>query len=482
MSHFAEGGLRGDLADLIASFRERLAVVEIDTAGTRIFEVRVDEVGTTYYTRRAAAKWSTLAAAGDDVHDAVLRVSQDLISADEGDPVVVVRSADGQEQEAAVRALRQWRPSAQVAEVSGAKVGDLLRELVAGAPLRQVYDLIMARERADDRRLELVGQRLFGPGAKPGEDAQVAVTCTDVGGMLLAISAWAGPLQPSELVSVDHAPLSPGRHVLRAVLERPGVVRFPGIPGLRPDTRPWADVVATLPSRLHYAPRPAHLVCAIETAGTAKEFEARCHWAGYIIDLLAERRLDPRQLQVSVVGYGTHVFGARHADRTRPAMAVWSASAAQARTALESLQPTAPAYPNAAQLEDVLAEVSARLLPQPVNTRTALLTIGARPPHPPRAGLDRVPPCPARYDWLALLREMEQRHDLRSAVICDSPPATASSAWHRLGSAALFQVDAVNAEELALRLGLVTSPAAVLALPFVSQNSDSQNEDLGGRH
>ncbi|TMR99744.1 hypothetical protein [Nonomuraea basaltis] len=482
MSNFAEGGLRGDLADLIASFRERLVIVEIDAAGTRIFEVRVDEVGTTYHTRRAAAKWSTLTAAGDDVHDAVHRIARDLISADEGDPVVVLRSADGQEQQAAVRALRQSHPSAQVVEVSGVKVGELLRELVAGAPLRQAYDLIVARERADDGRLELVGRRLFGPGAKPGEDAQVAVTCTAAGGMLLAISAWAGPLQPSELVSVDHAPLSPGRHLLRAVLERPGVVRFPGIPGLRPDTRAWADVVATLPPQLQSASRPAHLVCAIETSGTAKEFEARCHWAGYVIDLLAERGLDLQQLQVSVVGYGTHVFGTRHADRTRPNLAVWSASAAQARAALESLQPTTPTYPNAAQLEDVLAEVSTRLLPQPSNTRTALLTIGARPPHPPRSGLDRVPPCPARYDWLALLREMEQRHELRSAVICDSAPAAPSSPWHRLGSAALFQVDAVNAEELALRLGLMTAPGAALSLPFVSQSFVSQNEDIGGRH
>ncbi|MEV1168225.1 hypothetical protein [Nonomuraea sp. NPDC049784] len=476
MNHFAEGGLRGDLTDLIASFRERLAVVEIDAAGIRIFEVRVDEVGTPYHTRRAAAKWSTLTASGDEVFDAVLRVAGDLISADEEDPVMVVRSADGPEQEAALRALRQWRPSAQVVEAPGVKVGELLAELIAGAPLRQAYDLIVARERSDGGWLELVGQRLFGSGAKPGDEAQVTVTCTAPTGMLLAVSAWSGLLQPSELVSVDHAPLPPGRHVLRAVLERPGVVRFPEVPGLQPDTRPWAEVMAVLPDRLEPAPRPAHLVCAIETAGTMEEFEARCHWAGYVIDLLAERGLGLQQLEVSVVGYGTHVFGARHADRTRPTLAVWSASTAQARAALESLQPTAPTYPNAAQLEDVLGEVHARLLSRQGNPQTALLTIGARPPHPPRSGLDRVPPCPARYDWLALLHELEERLGLRSAAICDSTPAL-SSPWRRLGSAALFQVDAVNAEELVVRLGLVKEPGAALSLPFVSQN-----EDIGGRH
>ncbi|MEV0380508.1 hypothetical protein [Nonomuraea sp. NPDC050643] len=466
MHHF-----RGDLADLIVSFRERLAVVEIDAAGIRIYEVRADEVGTPYHLRRAAAKWSTLTASGDEVFDAVLRIAGDLISADEDDPVMVVRSADGHEQEAALRALRQWRPSTQVVEAPGVKLGELLPELIAGAPLRHAYDLIVARERADDGRLELVGRRLFGPGAKPGDDAQVTITCTDAGGVLLAVSAWQGLLQPSDLVSVDHAPLPPGPHRLRAVLERPGVVRFPEIHGLQPDTRPWTDVVATLPALLPPAPRPTHLVCAIETAGTPKEFEDRCHWAGYVIDLLTEP-----ELQVSVVGYGTHVFGTRHADRTRPTVAVWSGSTAQARAALESLRPTAPTYPKAAQLEDLLAEVRDMLLPQPGGTRTALLTIGARPPHPPRGGLDRVPPCPARHDWLALLRDLEQRHDLRSAAICDSPPVSPSSPWHRLGSAALFQVDAVNAEELVVRLGLVASSAA-LSLPFVSQN-----EDIGGRH
>ncbi|NBE92658.1 hypothetical protein FE391_03720 [Nonomuraea sp. KC401] len=483
MHHFAkpaepaEGGLRGELAELIASFRERLAVVEIDAAGIRVFEVRADEVGATRHTRRASAKWSTLTVSGEEVVDAVHRIARDLISADEADPVLIARIADGDEQQAALRALRRWRPSARLVEAPGAKVGELLGELAAEAPLRQTYDLIVARERAQDGRLELVGRRLFGAGAKPGDATTVAVTCTDAGGMLLAVSAWSGPLQPSELVSAHHAPLPPGRHVLRAVLERPGLVRFPEVPGLQPDTRTWEEVVTTLPARLQPAPGPGHLVCAIETAGTREEFEARCHWAGYVIDVLAERRPDPQQLQVSVVGYGTHVYGTRRADRSRPAFAAWSASTAQARAALESLRPTTPTYPHAAQLEDMLAEVSTRLLRQPANTRTALLTIGARPPHPPRSGLDRVPACPQRYDWLALLREMEQRHDLRSAVICDHPPAAPTSPWHRLGSTAVFRVDAVNAEELAFRLGLVSEPAKVLSLPFVSQSEDS-----GGRN
>jgi hypothetical protein len=459
------------LAELIASFGERLVVAEIDAAGLRIFEIRVDDLGTPYLTRRAAAKWPTLTASGEQVLDAVRGLARELIPAEEADPFVVLLGAGGAEQEACLRALTQWRPSAQIVEAPGTPAEGLLRDLIAGSPLRQAYDLIVARERAKDGRLELVGRHLFDPGAKPGTTAQVTVTCTDSAGMLLAVSAWTGPLQPSGLLSVDHAPLAPGRHSLRAVLERPGVVRFPGIPGLQPDTRPWAEVTATVPARLRPPAGPAHLVCAIETTGTAAELEARCHWAGCLLDVLDERCHDPRP-QVSIVGYGTHVFGIKHPHHALPNVAVWSASPARARIALESLEPTEPTYPNAAQLEDVLAETSTRLLPQPADTRTALLTIGARPPHPARSGLDRVPPCPARYDWPDLLRELEQRHDLRSAVICDTLPTSPSSPWHRLGSAALCQVDAVNVDELTIRLGLVLPSSAALVLPFVSQNED----------
>ncbi|GAA3132560.1 hypothetical protein GCM10020001_063660 [Nonomuraea salmonea] len=74
-----------------------------------------------------------------------------------------------------------------------------------------------------------------------------------------------------------------------------------------------------------------------------------------------------------------------------------------------------------------------------------------------------MPPCPHRHDWQALLQELERRHGTRFAAICDA----ASPAWERLGSAALYQVDAVDVEELAARLDL-TSAGGSLTLPFVS--------------
>ncbi|MEV4562859.1 hypothetical protein AB0K12_03715 [Nonomuraea sp. NPDC049419] len=449
--------MSASIHDLIASFAEQLTVVEIDVAGIRFFEVRADEIGTPYVIRRAAAKWSTLTATGDEVADAVGDVARELISPEGRDAVVVLPAADGPEQEASLRAITAWCPAAQVMRPLGVKAADLLRDLAAQAPLRQSYDLVVVRERAADGRLELAGQPLFAAGTLPGQDVHVAVTCTGPGGMLLAVSAWAGPLEPSGLVSVDHAPLPPGRHTLRAVLEAPGRVGFPGVADLRPHTGSWAEVVAGLPARLRPpSSRPAHLICAIETTGAQDELEARCHWPAYLIDLLADS-----PTQFSVISYGTHVFGERHPTHVPPRVALWAGSAAQARLALDSLRPTPPTYPNAAQVEDVLAELRG-LLPQD-RARTALLTIGARPPHPRRVGRDRVPPCPHRHDWQALLQELERRHGTRFAAICDA----ASPAWERLGSAALYQVDAVDVEELAARLDL-TSAGGSLTLPFVS--------------
>ncbi|MFG2073797.1 hypothetical protein [Nonomuraea maritima] len=449
--------MSASLYELIASFVERLTVVEIDVTGIRFFEVRADEIGTPYVVRRAAAKWSTLTATGDDVADAVGRVARELVSPDGLDHTVVLQTAVGPEQEASLRALTAWCPTARVADTPGASAGDLLRDLVARVPLRQSYDLIVARERAADGRLELAGQPLFGAGTQPGQDAHLTVTCTDPGGMLLAVSAWAGPLEPSGLVSIDHAPLPAGRHTLGAVLERPGQVRFPGIEGLRPHPGSWTEVVAGLPVRLRPpSARPAHLVCAIETTGTQDELEARCHWPAYLVDLLADT-----PTQISVMSYGTHVFGERHPVHVPPRVVLWAGSAAEARLALDSLRPAPPTYPSAAQVEDVLAELRLRL--RTGGARTSLLTVGARPPHPRRVGGDRVPPCPLRHDWQLLLRDLVQRHDVKCAAICDG----VSPAWERLGPAALYQVDAVDVEELAASLDL-TSTGNVLTLPFVA--------------
>jgi hypothetical protein len=170
---------------------------------------------------------------------------------------------------------------------------------------------------------------------------------------------------------------------------------------------------------------------------------------------------------VSVIGYGTHVFGNRHADTSSPRVPLWAAPAADALHALESLQPVPPTYLGGAQVEDMLAEVSMRLTPRNDTVRTALLTVGARPPHPPRADPSRVLPCPGRYDWEALLQTLERNHGVRLGAICDMETGHAPAAWHRLGSAVLRRVSAVDAEELAVRLGVLQAPSSPLPLPLI---------------
>ncbi|WP_214106093.1 hypothetical protein [Acrocarpospora catenulata] len=415
-------------------------------------------------SRLSRLTWAELRS-GRDLLDQALRES---LRGSVVESVLVIRSGSGREQEAAGRVIREHSVGAQVIEVTGVKIEGLLRDLVAETPLRQAYDLVVVRERAHDGTLELVGRRLFAKGSVPGEPADETVTVTDPSGVLIAISAWATPVQPSALVSLHHAPLPPGRHRIKAVLERPGVVRFPGIPGLRADDRPWSEIVAALPVRLAPPPPPVHLICAVEVTGTEEEVGARQERAGELIELLADIHPDPRRVEVSVIAYGGHVFGNRYPDRSAPEVAVWAASPIQALDALRSLDAEPSQYPVGAQVEDMLAEVDARLRPGTQATGTVLLTVGARPPHPPRSDTSRVLPCPNRYDWQQLLRGLEQNHGLRTGAIWDGEPRHAPPAWRRLGSAALWSAAVPADEDLAIRLGVLPPSSAPLSLPLIT--------------
>ncbi|MEU8380317.1 hypothetical protein [Streptosporangium sp. NPDC048865] len=467
MSRFSEDALRNELAALIASFDVPFVVAGVAAPGVKLFRLYVDEVGTPRVSCRFVLRWSELASSGESTLDVLDRAVSGLQAEDMQEAVLVITSAAGREQEKAVRAVCGRSPTARVLDAPEVKIEGLLRELVAATPLRQAYDLIVARERAVDGGLELVGRRLFALGAEPGEHTHETVTCTAPEGIFLAVSAWADPVRPSGLVSLDHAPLSPGRHLVKAVLERPGLVTFPGVPGLRHDTRPWSDVVAAMPGRLPPTAPPVHLICAVEVTGSPEELEARRSRAVELVEEVAKRRPSTQRLEVSVIGYGTHVFGTRHADTSSPRTFLWSAPAADALHALESLQPVPPTYLGGAQVEDMLAEVSMRLTPRNDRVRTALLTVGARPPHPPRADASRVLPCPGRYGWDELLQALEHDHGVRLGAICDMEIGDAPPAWHRLGSDVLRRVSAVDAEEFAVRLGVLQSSSSPLSLPLI---------------
>jgi hypothetical protein len=124
-----------------------------------------------------------------------------------------------------------------------------------------------------------------------------------------------------------------------------------------------------------------------------------------------------------------------------------------------------PGLQAAAQIEDMLAEVSERLRAGPESPLTALLILGARPPHPGTAG-GQTPACPRRHDWRRLLAELERRPNVAIAAIRDQPDAPGKAEWDRLGSAAFLALDRADAELLGGQLGLLTPDLGRMPIPI----------------
>src|SRR5206468_3764870 len=142
---------------------------------------------------------------------------------------------------------------------------------------------------------------------------------------------------------------------------------------------------------------------------------------------------EPRALRgISLVPYGAHSFDRRTRDEPVQAHA-WLVPPDQALAVLARIEQrgaTAAGHPGAAQVEDMLAEVARMLRTDP--GRAALLSVGAHGPHPPRADVSQILPCPARHDWDGLLRYLEGRPGMRFLAICDDSPAS-HEVWRRLG-------------------------------------------------
>ncbi|MGV9324693.1 hypothetical protein [Streptosporangium sandarakinum] len=380
------------------------------------------------------------------------------------DMILVAASADPRA-ERALDWLRAAHPAAQVLRAD-APTAALVREVMAEDPLTRPYELVVLLADPDTGRLRLTGRRLFPIGSRPGARTRVALRCTEPGahGTALAVVTWQGP-EP-RLLSLQSAPLAPGRYEVTAELVRPGRVRFTGLPALSPDHRDWEQLVGSLPDRLPGRAGPTHLVCAVEVCGADDQVAERLSRARQMISF-ASGELGGL-LRVSLLSYAAHSF-----DPSAPEhpvrVAAWDADAGEALDALGELEEQGavtrgyPYHPQAAQLEDALAAVAGRLGqagPAPV----VVLTVGGRPPHPPRTDRSRILPCPRRHDWRGLVAVLRQRRGTALGAICDHAAGQAHRLWHELGATALAHLEAVDVRGLAADLGL-TAPSPV-HLPF----------------
>lgn len=457
--------LRKALAKAVAGLTGsgRLDVVEVAADGVTSFKIIRDDHGVPR-GRRWHTPWIDLAQEhgaqerGPQEHGALLRAAD--IDPD-GDAVLVLSSPGGSRAEQAFEWLRSARPDAPALRADDS-VATVLTEVLRADPLTRSYDLVVLRPRTDGS-LELATVPLFPVQARPGATTTLTLHCERGGphGTAFAVVTWQGhePL----LLSVESAALPPGSYEVTAELRRPGRVRFSGLPPLSADPRGWAALISEVPPRLPLRSSGAgHLICAIEVCGVEEKVAERVGRARQVVSTLSNRP----GLAVSVVAYGAHSFDRSVKDQ-RVEVRAWRVDVATAQGVLDELEDRGPItagypyHPHAAQLEDMLATVDRRLAADPASP-VALLTIGDRPPHPPRIDSSRVLPCPHRHDWRATVTRLEQTWNVVfGAVVDHQAGGPLPRVWQRLGSAALANFDALDIRELTSGLGLTSDPVPV---------------------
>ncbi|MFC4586680.1 hypothetical protein [Sphaerisporangium corydalis] len=500
MTESGEDLLRRALTEAIAELAgsRRLVVVEVAAEGVTAFDLHRDEAGTSRGRERPMTRWAgqTAEGGGDGATPSPFEEGSEGATPAEGGRdgatafpaeeaavratwlpvdarVVLVRSApDGGPVGRAMEALRAARPDALALNGGGVPVAVLLREIVAAEPLRRPYDLVVLRRHPVTGRLRLACQPLFAMETRRGALSEVTVQCepSDERGTVFAVVAWQD--RRPVLVSVHAVKLPPGRYEVTAMLERPGRVRFSGLPSLTREDRSWTELVSSVPARLGPPSGPAHLICAVETTGPEVQLGERLRRVSQLVTELAGELSG--LLQVSLVTYGAHSYDPRIPER--PVDVVdWEVSPDDAQESLKILEESRagratghgaaePGYPYAAQVEDMLAEVAGRLGPPGGRRRTVLLTVGARPPHPPRRHASEILPCPRRVDWERQVRDLQRHPGLVFGAICDQPPERAHPAWARLGENASAHLDTLDPQGFCADLG-VTAPG-VQRVPF----------------
>ncbi|MDH2427420.1 hypothetical protein [Sphaerisporangium sp. TRM90804] len=446
----------------------RLIVFDVAAEGVTPFEVRRDEAGTPRGWANPTVRW-------DGAMAAAAARAVDLAAGEPGrDTVILVNtSPDGSPAGEAMDRLQAALPEAAAFAETGARVDELLREAIADDPLVQSYDLIVAKRHPVTGRLRLGGHPLFGLESRRGAVAEVAIRCepSDEDGVMFAVAAWQD--RRPRLLSVHAARLPPGRHTVVAQLIRPGRVEFSEPPGMVRSDRTWEELVDAVPPRLDHPPAgPVHLVCAVEVDGPGEQVHERIGRVGQLVSAIADDLADA--LRVSLIAYGSHAYQRGAVDEPLHVPS-WQVSAKRAHEALRRLEDRHPehdaaavhGYFYAAPVEDVLEEVTRRLGAGD-GGRALLLTVGARPPHPPRADLSEILPCPGRYDWERLLSRLETLPGLTFGAICDHPPREAHPVWRRLGKDALAHLEAVDVRTFSTALGLAAPSRRRIPFPFLA--------------
>jgi len=350
-------------------------------------------------------------------------------------------------------------------------VEDVLRDVIARSPLIRWYDLVVLRRTRSGRPM-LLTKRLFPPGATSGDRESFTVQCarSDMHGTAFAVVSSRSKERGFELVSLQSAKIPPGTYQLTAELRRPGVVELHNVPvELRDDQRSWLELIASVPERLERV-RASHLVCLVEASGTGDQVSARFDRVKQLLESIASQ--GDGQVTVSVISYGSHAVDVGDQDDT-PFVALWAGTVDGAIAVIDRLARRGARpirYTRAAQLECALAETAKRL--DDDLGRLALVTIGHRPPFPPKVDTSEIIPCPRRHDWHTALRRLSEHPGAKFGAIHDNDPD--DQVWKQLGGHAHAELStgAFNPRSFAAKLDLTTTGADSVPFPLILAEED----------
>jgi hypothetical protein len=458
-----------DLADALRVEVAKLAtgatlnIIEFGSEGIVAWEIRRDRNGIprARYWPQGPASPSFI---DDYGYDVKLR---ELLDA-EGRLLCVITSMD-EISHAMFEEFKANRPDMSIFYGSFA-VAALLRRAIVASPLTHRYELVVLRP-GQRGQLLFDLHELFAASTPGPKRTNFRIRCepADEGGTVFAVVATEGA-RDFQLVSVQAADIGPGVYDMTAELVRPGLVMFGGLPvPLRSEHRSWPDLVAEVPVKVAEA-KPAHLICAIEVSGSTEQLLRRVDRAR---QLLRQAHDSTMKLRISLITYGAHSFDRKVPDEPATVLR-WGISHGAALSALAELEnrhPPTDDYPRAAQIECVLALLIERLGAEKVGPgpdRPVLVTIGARPPFPPRVDpRTSILPCPRRNDWYRDRRLLTRAYtDIAFGAIYDGAGyarGTEGAVWRDLGATAFASGEYVDPRRLAVDLKLRMSAEG---LPF----------------
>jgi hypothetical protein len=388
------------------------------------------------------------------------------------DCVLVRRTSGWPLLEAAAGRVREVvRPIAEIVDLSGDALPQVVEAIARRTPLRHEYALALAA-RGQRGAVVLDPFPLFRAGTVvhkhdwPKAQLDVRGIFPGVRQLLLPVLARTGPDQ-AEWKEVGRAIVDArggAAITVRFRLDGPGAVTLLGPAALAADDSAprWPELLRDLPSRVP-AGTATDVIVLVECGGDGDQARARLDLLDGVLDAAAHA-----DLRVAVVGYRDHGV-----ERSRPVLGSPLDTVEQARACSARLRAWEPdrggrrgpgrfGDDNAAPLEDALDWAAHDPGWRP-RARHLLLTIGRRPPHPPvvddRAHRVAPLPCKNGIDWEATLVSLRKEHDVECFAVVPAAGGARDEytdrVWQMIGTAGRIDSETASAERIVRVMELV---------------------------